>query len=368
MTLGVAAADALYRVSAETLIERECVDDADLRGFSLGVRRFVASLGDDASEPYWKPVLARLRRVRRELATVPLPPGHPALGLEESAQFIPRKLRHCEKIYPQHAEAARKLAGLLGSLAERDSDPLGVAVRALCGGPRTVALVLRDGRHASDVERHFAKAANVAVVVPPELGASAKVYDRAIVVGPSTWFPRTVFGAPKSREIRIVQFDWLRDSSVSAGVFVSTETGIGACPAPLPAYDGSSSHGGSMESVDLLPVTDWPAIAAETDWPGGGAERPDTVDAYLFLLASEQAIYMEAEQGSRAYVVELGEGQELHTVPTEAIKPGTYIVTRVGGEGDYIPAIADGLLGGDAERLREAQRYWKEKLRGLIDY
>lgn len=122
-----------------------------------------------------------------------------------------------------------------------------------------------------------------------------------------------------------------------------------------------------MESDELVPVTDWAAIASGTGTRGDqDAERPDMVDAYLFLLASEQAIYVEAEEGSRAYVVELGEGKELHLVPTRSIQPGTYIVARVDGEGDYIPAIADALLGDQAERLRFAQQRWTESLQQLI--
>ncbi len=50
-------------------------------------------------------------------------------------------------------------------------------------------------------------------------------------------------------------------------------------------------------------------------------------------------------------------------VPTRSIQPGTYLVNRLGGEGDYIPAIADTLLGRNAPRLRAAQRRWKEPLR-----
>jgi hypothetical protein len=52
-------------------------------------------------------------------------------------------------------------------------------------------------------------------------------------------------------------------------------------------------------------------------------------------------------------------------VPTRSILPGAYLVNRVGGEGDYIPAIADSLLGEQAGRLRAAQRRWKEPLRHL---
>ena len=95
--------------------------------------------------------------------------------------------------------------------------------------------------------------------------------------------------------------------------------------------------------------------------------RPEPVPAYLLLLASDQAVFLEAEEGSRAYVVALGGEKELRQVSTRSIEPGTYLVIREGGEGDYIPAIADSLLGANAQELRAAQRRWKIRLQELID-
>ena len=130
---------------------------------------------------------------------------------------------------------------------------------------------------------------------------------------------------------------------------------------------GRAKHGAGLGSAELIPVTDWAAIASRTGGAvAAGEERPDTVDAYLLVLASGEAVYLEAEEGSRAYVVELGSSKELQMVPTRSIEPGMYLVVRVGGEGDYIPAIADALLGGEAARLRAAQRRWKDRLHGLI--
>ncbi len=365
MTASMSYTAALYRVASELAFERTCVDDTELRGFSLGLRNFISRLGDDREDSFWRPVVARLRRVRWEFATVPLPLSHPDFGLSESAEYISKKLRGCEQVFPEHAESARKLTAQLAALAERDSDRLGEAARVLCDGPGQSAIVLRDGRHMSAVERHLAGRSHVDVVAASELGGSARTFDRAVIVGPSSWFPRQVFAAPKAREMNVLQFDWLRDPAVELAIFTSSAEGNVASIPGLPAYSGTQSHGGSMESQELVPVADWAAITSATG--AATSDRRDSVEAYLFVLASDQAIYLEADEGSRAYVVEITEGKELHQVPTRSIQTGSYLVTRVGGEGDYVPAIADALLGDKASRLRGEQHRWTEKLQKLIE-
>jgi len=69
----------------------------------------------------------------------------------------------------------------------------------------------------------------------------------------------------------------------------------------------------------------------------------------------------------RHNVVALGAEKELRQIPTRSSEPGTYLVTREGGEGDYMPAIADWLLGRQAAALRAAQRQWKSLLQELVD-
>jgi hypothetical protein len=64
-----------------------CVQNDGFRGFSLAVQELQKRVGEDATDSYWRPVLRQLRRARWELATVPLPFGHPAFEIEERWTF-----------------------------------------------------------------------------------------------------------------------------------------------------------------------------------------------------------------------------------------------------------------------------------------
>ena len=366
MTASMQAATDLYVAAGRLELDRVCVEDEGFQAFSLAVRELQKRLGEDASDSYWRPVLARLRRVRWELATVPLPFRHPAFALHESAAFLTDRLRDCDRVFPAHSAAVPELRGLLADLSRRVDNPLGDAVCDLALPGRSV-LLLRDTRHAAAVEESVARALGVAVLAPTRF-ARSRVYEAAAIIGPTSWFPRQVFSAPRACQMHVIQFGWLSDPPFDPRLFAGSQMGAGLRASSLPGHEGRASQGSGIASAELLPVTDWTAIASGTGGTTDGSEeRPDTVEAYLLLLASEQAVYLEAEEGSRAQVAELGSSKELHMVATRSIQPGTYVVNRVGGEGDYIPAIADSLLGNEAPRLRAAQRRWKERLRDLID-
>lgn len=387
----------VYAVANAATVTRVCVEDPQVRTFSDGVSLLVRRLGEDAADEYWAPVVRRLRRIRWELTTTPLPSNHVALGLAESSAFVARSLRACDRIFPAHATAATSISEELESLATTATDPLGRAIIELLSGaadepedgasstmpqqdPQAVgaqpaapfdaitAVILRQSRHVSAVEDSLAAAGfPVSVLTPPQL-AQTTVYGRAAIVGALTWYPSHVLGAPRALRIDIVQYGWIRDEVPNPSIFAGSDER----PAALPPIDRppdtatGESHPG-VHPNELLPPTDWSAISARSkprdDAPPGRAEL---VQAHLLLLASDEAVYLEAEEGSRAYVVALGAEKELRQVPTRSIEPGTYLVTRKGGEGDYIPAIADSLLGGQAAALRSAQRSWKWLLQDLV--
>ena len=105
MTASMQDAADLYDAAGSLELLRVCVEEEAFQGFSLGVRELQSRLGEDATDSYWRPVLARLRRVRWELATVPLPFRHAAFTLPESEAFLADRLRDCDRVFPAHAAA-----------------------------------------------------------------------------------------------------------------------------------------------------------------------------------------------------------------------------------------------------------------------
>lgn len=412
----LAAAD-LYEVASAARTSRVRVADPEVQRFSQSVTALLRRLGDDAADAHWAPVVRRLRKIRWELATTPLPINHPALALSESAAFVAGLLRGCDRIYPAHAPAARAISEQLEALATSESDPLSTAIIRLLRGdepaenqavntaeaerglgqaetgrlaslpldpvdapaedllgglPETIgattAVVLRHSRHAGAVEHRLAAAGHDVTVVSPAQLSQPAVYGRAVVIGAMAWFPSHVLAAPKAFRMDVVQYAWIRDEVPPSSIFAGSAERAPVLPdldRPPGAAPGSGDS--PADPAELLPPADWATISARSA-PGEepGLARSEQVEAYLLLLASDEAVHLEADEGSRAYVVALGAEKELRQVPTRSIEPGTFLVTREGGEGDYIPAIADSLLGERGSGLRAAQRRWKAMLQDLV--
>jgi hypothetical protein len=85
-------------------------------------------------------------------------------------------------------------------------------------------------------------------------------------------------------------------------------------------------------------------------------------------LEGDQVVFLEAEQGATALVLDLEEAEDhrLARVATSDLTAGMYVLLRAAGGGDYIIPVADAQLGAQAEQLRAMQREWKARLREVV--
>ena len=406
MTL--AEIDALHKVAGEWTGERRLVEHADLEAFSQLAGRFCGALGETAEDGYWGPVVRLLKRARWDAATAPLPLASPSAGLADAVRDAVPRLRRCRDVAPELAAAADDLVDRLAALAGSEDDPIGDAVRGVLGPaaaayqagcaeqaeayaqaeanaaaarsggdapafvdqgqyripPPRIGVLLRSGRHAAQVRDAIADlGAPVLVLTPPEFMAESPM-ELVAVVGPSAWFPASVIRASRARRMVFIYPAWIRDTEPQAGLLAGTKSRgpsqISRAPRRTTvAFDAELPL---TAAEDWVPTADWKAISAAGRKRAGDEAASDPVDAWLFALASGEGVYLEATEGSRAYVVEFQEDVLVHQEPTGQIEAGDYVMLRTEGDGDYIRAIADSVLGDKALRLREMQAAWKTEL------
>jgi hypothetical protein len=405
--------DALHVVAGTWTGERQLIEHPALEAFSQLAGKFCAALGESAEEGYWGPVVRMLKRARWDAATTPLPLSSEATGLAEAAREAVPRLRQCRRVAPELGAAAEDLADRLTDLASSHDDPLGEAIKRaleprasasamegshgdderrgigetgvpeveggavgdLEGGPllddedscpvQAVAVLLRSGRYSAEVKAAVSGlGAPVSVLTPTEFIASAPL-DLVAVVGPSAWFPAAVVRASRARRMVFVYPSWIRDAEPQAGLLAGSPQRLRRSPisrAPSRAAVPFDEALPITPAEDWVPNADWRAISAAARRRPGEETSSDPVDAWLFALASGDGLYLEAGEGSRAYVIELEDDVSIHQEMTSQIAPGDFVVLRTEGDGDYVRTIADSILGRSAGPLRQMQAGWKEQL------
>jgi hypothetical protein len=408
--------DALHVVAGDWEGERRLVEHPELEAFSQLTGKFCAALGESAEEGFWGPVVRMLKRARWDAATAPLPLSSPATGLADAARDAVPRLQRCKHVAPELAAAAEDLADRLTALAASDDDPLGDAMRGAlrsrlamlevssaseetenasaldraastvdaehgedpgatadtegmdeteAAAPPAVAVLLRSGRYLPEVEAVVAGlGAHISVITSAELMASAPL-DVVVTIGPSAWFPAPVVRAPRAGHMIFVYPAWIRDAEPQARLLagssaVGVRSRISRAPTRVTApFDDALPL---TPAEDWVPSADWKAISAVGRRRVGEDAGSDPVQAWLFALASGDGVYLEAGEGSRAYIVELDGDVAVRQELTSQIEIGDVIVLRTEGEGDYIRPIADSILGRNARALREMQAGWKRQL------
>lgn len=401
-----AEAAALHEVALDWHGERQLVEHADLEAYSLLVGKFCSALGDAAEDSYWSPVVRLLKRARWEAATTPLPLSSPGLGLSHAEDGAVSRLRQCREIAPELASAAEDLADRIVDLTARPDDPLGDTIRdllsaraaeraatvpvsspaiedpngqALDAGAqeatlergRRVALLLKSGRHGAEVRAAMSApgAPPVGILTPAQL-ATSRPLDLVVAIGPTAWFPQHAIWASRAHKLVFIYPAWVQDSEPQSMLLAGSGSRWKSDRIARPAARLSRPFDPQLPlapASEWEPAPDWRAISAAGQQREAAEGGGEPVDAYVFALASDQGVFLDAEEGSRAYVAEIEDSEvSIHQELTARIGRGDFLVLRTEGEGDYVRAIADSILRQNAGPLRALQAAWKRDLAAKV--
>jgi len=276
-------------------------------------------------------------------------------------------------MYPQLVAPVRQVIDLLEILSSTKDSPLLDAASAVIGNDLSdsFAIVLCETRLMAALPSILLRvpALKGARVVTQQHLCGTVWYDQLLLFGAPSWYGDHVFQAPRTRQIDVFRYSWLSGKVVAKGLFTAP-LGEG----PTPEDDASDEVSGDVLDVgDVLPPA-WLADLSFADLARhaeGEAEDDfsrETVRARPFLLEGDHFVFLEAEDNATALVLDLGEDEEdrHQRLPVDDISAGMYVLLRAAGGGDYVVAVADGLLGTIKMEVRTMQYEWKARLRGLV--
>ncbi len=360
----------VYQVAVRAVATRETIDAPLARRFAGEVRRLSRAMNDFNDDELWKAVIRRARRTLRELASTPLAPADPVFDLGSCVEHLASLVGQARNNYPSTLVARGDLCvAALAELSHDNTNRFGdLIVEVLLIGDVSMSGLLVQTPHLDAVRRWLLKSASGVRLLTAGEAARLSALESLVVAGPSYWFPPYILSAPRAESICFIHYAFLRDQESHTRMFTGSNGSIGTAirsrsPMSLPTED-------EIEVGLLVPTIDWETLARVS---GGHRSSNDDdieeVPANLFLLADGYSVYLEASDGPTIDVVDLeAEARpRLRSEQTRAVGPGDFIVLRSeGGTGDYIPTIADSLLGNRAVLLRAMQRRWKTALRSMI--
>jgi hypothetical protein len=357
----------LYGKSASTNITRHRIEHPALGNFCVGFNSFISTLGEMAGEEYWQKFLIPLKRLRFGLCAAPFPKAYRFERIFTIAGELQYHLRLCSKLYPDLTTPAFAVLDLLTKLLDHSQDPLLDKLLELTNAEQKTAWVIKESRLIPHVEELVAAPhlPHLNVIHPLQL-KDLTCYDRLIVIGPSRWFPESVFTAARAGQIDVLIFDWIKDRWNPQNVFASPHKSYGHSNRKYITVEEreTSSRWDGIAPEDLLIIVDKASSMTSTLNKDDQDEYEDVVARCMFL-EDDWAVFIEAGEGAKTLVIDPDEDTDsrIARIFVKEIKPGMFILVRTGGGGDYIVPEADNIMGSQAQHAREHQKHWKELLR-----
>ena len=366
----LAQADVLYAVACDAKVRRHRVVHPVLSELAVAIGRLRGALREELDDPFWIDVLRYLRVFMFVISGTPLPLNDPALGLGPMVDRLLDRVGAIEETHPAYAAYVRETIERMIVVGRSGDDPLGDAIRAELADTRgDVLVLLRKAARVAAVRDRLTVPAGARIHVgTSQLLAQEEVYQRIVAVGPSRWFTEAL-GAPRAPHVNLFRFSWVRDQLAPAAMLVGSRSksrglhGTGA-----PTESGERSEADELPEDFLEPRVAWGQIHESVlKAASDEGQASEEIEARLFLLADSHAVYVEAEEGAKSYVLdptaELDERVVL--LPADELAVGMFLILRTEG-GDDRTALADKIMGAHATVLRERQRMWKERLRQQI--
>lgn len=360
----------LYTSTKDVEITQHYVANAILRDFCIQLYSLEDALGELAEQDYWRSFLIPLKRIRFGLSAAIFTNDYRMSRIGNILQGSKQHLKHCEKLYPNEANLATIVVSYLQNVYDKISvDPLKEKLYELSDNCDDVVWVIKESRFIPDVEsivEHLSLEDTVTVIHPRQL-RQLKMYKRIIFVGPSRWFPNSAFTAPRSTDIHLVIYDWISDRIQFSKVF------------DQPLKSSTSSNRTTIrrsgipdkKSIDpekMLIITDKLATI-RSKISQYQSNDYDAIEAISVFLERGWVVFIDATENANTLIIDLEQEVEerIQRIPVTKIHPGTFILVRTGGGGDYILPVADRILGEEAQKARELQRNWKQLLRQYVD-
>ncbi len=382
--ISIGVANNLYICLKHNVIFRHKVYYEVFHGFCISIAKLEHALGELGEDNYWQELLHEVKYYRFLLNAAPLPLN---TLCEKLLPFVQAKLKNCYISFPNFVAPVQNLVDKLSILIEVCENPLLEAIVKLLPDQeqQTSALLLKEPNLFPLVENILLLhplLQHIQVVNHHQLRGT-DCYHRLFVIGPSYWHPEYILRSPRAKEIHLIRYSWLRDALPGSPVFLkpfklqqSIGNNIEVTRSLNIQDDGEQDNTSDYADQNIQPEINWQNISSRILRQAQDESGQEHVQAKLYLLANEQAVFLEANDNIKVHVLDLvldeddgdeEETQQVKRLTLDNVLPGMFLLLRTEGGGDYIVPIANGILRERASLLRAKQEHWKALLRKAVE-
>ncbi len=370
----------IYNCSHCVKITYHPVEQSDFEDFCLTLKKFKGLLYQSAEDDDWRDFLSPLRRYQFELCASPLPFNTASVSEYIDLTNLGKRISRFQIVYPDLFLPASKLFNQLNNLSKSPLNPLLSTCLSIdkANTQKKIALLLKESRLIPPVEELISKINLLnpfKVIVASQL-RSLISYDKIIIIGSPYWFPQYIITAPRTSEIDIVHYRWIKSKWKEESVFLGS---VNFSQSPIKTetknvkkevQDKTNSEivTAQLSPKDILmPTIEWSDISQKITQLHFSDNDQEEIEAKMFLLeGSTSAVFLDID--AKAFIIDLQEevNSRVKRIFVTDIEADMFILLRTGGGGDYIIPVANRILrnsGKDVEKIRNLQQEWKDRLK-----
>lgn len=363
----------VYKKSSSCSITRHRIPHPAFGNFCVCLYKFNSMLGELAYDIYWKNYLTPLKRLRFDLCAAPFNKEYLNERITRTVANLQTHLLLCTKLYPDYAVDANLILDLLTELLNDPANPLLDKLIELTTTKQSTAWVVKESRLIPRVEEDISllKLPDLRIIHPSQL-SKLTCYDKLIILGPSRWFPESVFISPRASHIDILIYDWIKDRWKPKNSFVNPYKSSGSSKESRVVFEEreTSSKWDDINPEDIFNIMDRnvSVVSRQINAYQENIDDNENVEAICVFLEDDWAVLIDSSEGTTTLVIDPEEDHDnrINRILVKEIRPSMYILVRTSGGGDYIIPVADRILGNLAHSARQRQKHWKELLRSYV--
>ena len=309
----------LYMCMKHCQMHKQTVHHQTLQKLCDAIQDIGNGLGELAQDEFWQELLLELMKFRFALYAAPIPIN---FQLGNIIKLLKGNKSNCRLFFPSFVPKLQVIIDNAIELLYTPDNPMldKILELVISDNSSKIAILLKETYLfpiAEDIIKAYPVLQNVELVNKYQL-RGIHCYQKLFVIGPHYWFPNYIFRAPRAEEVYYLRYSWIPDHWVKKPIFIEPVSHTTPIDTNTKSREiGDTTHKTTSDRCEDLeheevPEINWYKLSARVLKDTSDDHTQETVSAKLYLLAKDQAVFLEASEIAKVHVLDLerNEGED----------------------------------------------------------